>query len=101
KETKIYGLTSHARLLLLNRDSSLSPWYVAINGFETTPGGLRNEYYIEFLMTSDKQPWPSAKIKGSTTSIDELKKYVIIAMIETKGWTDSEELKRLYQDIKI
>lgn len=101
KETKIFGLTSHATLLLLNKDSSLSPWFIALNGFETAPNGQRNEYYIEYLMTPDKQPWSDARIKGSTSSIDELKKYLIIAMIETRGWTDSEELKRLYQGLKI
>ena len=101
KETKIYGLTSHATLLLLNKDSSLSPWFVALNGLGTFSNAQRNEYYIEYLMTPDKQPWSDARIKGSTSSIDELKKYLIIAMIETRGWTDSAELKRLYQDLKI
>ena len=101
KETTIYGLTSHATLLLLNKDSSRSPWFVALNGLETAPNGQRNEYYIEYLMTSDKQPWPDAKIKGGTTSLDELKNYIIIAMIESKGWTDNDELKRLYQNIRI
>jgi hypothetical protein len=100
KETIIYGLTSHATLLLLSEDSSLSPWFVAIKGFETAPNGQRNEYYIEYLMTSDKQPWANAKIKGATTSLDELRKYIIIAMTESKGWTDSHELKNLHQNIK-
>ena len=99
KETTIYGLTSHATLLLLNRDSSMSPWFVALDGLKTSINGQRNEYYIEYLMTSDKQPWPDAKVKGGTTSLDELKKRIIIAMTETKGWTDSEELKRLYQEV--
>jgi hypothetical protein len=101
KETIIYGLTSHATLLLLNTDSSISPWFVAINGLETAPNGQRNEYYIEYIMTSDKQPWADAKVKGGTTSLDKLRKYIIIAMTESKGWTDSNELKNLYQDIKL
>jgi len=93
KETTIYGLTSHATLLLLNKDSSLSPWFVALNG-------LSNEYYIEYLMTSENQPWPNAIIKGGTTSLDELRNYIIIAMNESKGWADSNELKELYKNIK-
>lgn len=101
KETTIYGLTSHTILLLLNRDSSLSPWFVALNGLETSSNGQRNEYYIEYLMTSDKQPWPDAKIKGGTTSLDELRKYIIIAMNESKGWTDSNELRTLYDKTKL
>jgi hypothetical protein len=100
KETTIYGLTSHATLLLLNKDSSLSRWFVALNGLETSPNGQRNKYYIEYLMTSDKQPWSDAKVKGATTSLEELKKYIIIAMTESKGWSDSDELKRLYQVVK-
>ncbi|OFX41458.1 MAG: hypothetical protein A2W95_07015 [Bacteroidetes bacterium GWA2_40_14] len=100
KETTIYGLTSHATLLLLNQNSSLSPWFVALNGLETSPNGQRNEYYIEYSMTSDKQPWPDAKIKGGTTSLDELRKYIIIAMNESEGWSDSNELKELYKSIK-
>ena len=101
KETIIYGLTYHATLLLLNKDSSISPWFVAINGLETAPNGQRNEYYIEYIMTSDKQPWADAIVKGGTTSLDKLRKYIIIAMTESKGWTDSNELKNLYQDIKL
>lgn len=101
KETTIYGLTSHATLLLLNKDSSLSPWFVALNGLETSPNGQRNEYFIEYLMTSDKQSWPDAKIKGETTSLDELKNFIIIAMTECEGWTDSKELKTLYDKLKL
>ena len=100
KETTIYGLTSHATLLLLNMDSSLGPQYVAINGLETAPNGQGIEYYIEYLMTSDKQPWYNAKVKGGTTSLDELKRYIVIAMTESKGWTDSNELKKLYKELE-
>jgi hypothetical protein len=101
KETAIYGLTSHATLLLLNKDSSLSPWFVALNGLATSPSGERNEYYIEYVMTSDKQPWPDAIIKGGTTFLDELKNFIIIAMTESEGWTDSNELKTLYHKLKL
>ena len=99
KETTIYGLTSHATLLLLNEDSSRSPWFVALKGLETAPNGQRNEYYIEYLMTTDNQPWSNAKVKGETRSLDELKNYIIIAMTESEGWTDSNELKELYKGI--
>lgn len=89
-QTIIYGLTSHATLQLLAEDSSLSPWYVALNGLE-------DEHYIEYLMTVEKQPWPNAKVKGVTKSLDELKQYLIIAMYESGGWTNSKELNSLYQ----
>jgi hypothetical protein len=91
KETKIYGMTSHSTLLLLNEDSSLSPWFVALNGLES-------EYYIEYMMTRDKQPWTDAKVKGGTKSLNELKRLIIIAMTESGGWTDNKELKKLHDE---
>lgn len=100
KETIIYALTSHATLLLMNQDNSLSPWFVALNGLETSAIEQRNEYYIEYRMTTDNQPWPNATVKGGTTSLDELKKFIIIAMTESKGWSDSNELNDLYYSIK-
>lgn len=50
-------------------------------------------------MPSNIQPWPNAIVKGGTTSLIELKKYIIIAMTESKGWTESAELKKLYKEI--
>lgn len=91
-DTIIYGLTSHSTLLLLNKDSSLSSWYVALNG-------LDDEYYIEYQMTLDKQPWQNAIVKGGTKSLDELKIMIIIAMTESGGWTQSVELKKLYKEL--
>ena len=99
KETTIYGLTSHATLLLLNKDTSRSPWYVAIRGLGDALNGQRNEYYIEYLMTPDKQPWSDATVKGGTTSLDELRKYIVIAMTNSKVWTDSDDLKKLYKEL--
>jgi hypothetical protein len=91
-QTTIYGLTSHATLLLLTEDNSLSQYYVALNGLE-------DEYYIHYLMTAEKQPWPNAMVKGTTKSLDELKRYLVIAMNESGGWSNNKELKGLYQQI--
>jgi hypothetical protein len=93
RETEIYGLTSHATLLLLSEDSSISPWFVSLNGLE-------DEYYIEYLMTPDKQPWPNARVKGATKSLDDLRHFIVIAMTESRGWSSSIELQRLYGDTK-
>ena len=98
-ETVIYGLTSHSTLVLQNEDNWESPWFVAIKGIVTIPNGQRNEYYIEYAMPSESQPWQNATVKGETTSLTELKKYIIIAMTESKGWTESTELKKLYKEI--
>ncbi len=91
KETTIYGLTSHATLLFLSKDSYKTPWYVSISS-------LGDEFFIEYLMTKDKQPWSSARVKGGTKSYDELKKMIIIAMTESEGWQESGELKTLMTD---
>lgn len=93
-QTVIYGLTSQATLLLLGENNSLCQWYVALNGLE-------NEYFIKYSMTIEKQPWADAKVTGVTTSLDELKRYLIIAMHESGGWSNSSELNRLYLELNL
>lgn len=92
-ETTIYGLTSVSSLVLLAQDKWRSPWFVSLRGLEA-------EYYIEYLMITDTAPWHNAKITGVTNSLDDLKKYIIIAMYESRGWCNSDELDRLYNEIK-
>ena len=92
KETTIFGLTSHYRLYLLNKDSSRSPWYISLIGIR--------EYRITYLMPIDKQPWPNATIEGEAKSLDELKNFIIIAMTESEGWPNNSELKVLYEQVK-
>jgi len=92
-ETTIYGLTSMSTLVLLAEDKWRTPWFVSLRGLEA-------EYYIEYLMTTDQAPWHNAKITGITNSLDDLKKYIIIAMYESRGWRGNPELDRLYNEIK-
>lgn len=87
-ETKIYGLTSHAHLLLLSSDRFVS---IIANGLQ--------EFHIEYLIPKEKQPWSNATVKGATKSLDEFRNYIIIAMTESQGWKDSDELKRLYSHL--
>ena len=95
KETTIYGLTSLYHLKLLAQDTYQSPWYVSIisSGPELS--------YVDYLLPEDKQPWPDARVKGEVRSYDELIKCIIIAMIESGGWPDNEELKERYAQIKL
>lgn len=93
-ETEIYGLTSHAHLLLLSQDSSDSDRLVSI-----IANGLQ-EFHVEYLIPKEKQPWSNATVKGATKSLDEFRNYIIIAMTESRGWKDNDELKRLYAYIK-
>jgi hypothetical protein len=93
KDAIVFGLTSHASLNLLSEDNSNSDWLVTINS-------MAGEFYIEYLMPISKQPWPNARVNGSTKSFDELKIFLVIAMHESQGWTDSRELQKLYSSIK-
>jgi hypothetical protein len=89
RQTHIWGLTSHARLILQNADDSASGWYVTLSGFGS-------EYYcIEYLLPVSKQPWSNAQVQGSVQSLAELEKYLLIAMRESEGWIGNEELSRL------
>ncbi len=93
KETEIYGLTSHAHLLLLNDNSDESDWYVVIIA-------SGDEFHIEYQLPKGKRPWRNATVKGATKSIKEFKDYIIIAMTESEGWVDCRELEGLYDKIK-
>lgn len=93
-ETKIFGLTSHAHLILLAQNSSESEWFVKL-----ITNGL--EFYIEYLIPKENQPWENAIVKGETTSMEEFKNYIIIAMVESQGWNDSDELQKLYLQSKV
>lgn len=94
-DTKVFGLTSHESLLLFSEDNWMSDWYIVI-----TPNGLE-EYDLEYKMTKESQPWENAFVKGGTKSLEKFKDLIIIAMIESKGWHESEELKILHKQIKI
>lgn len=87
-------MTSLYHLKLLAEDTYQSPWYISIisSGPENT--------WIDYMLPEQQQPWPNARVKGETASHDEAIKYIIIAMTESGGWADNEELKRLYASLK-
>lgn len=94
KETLIWGLTSHARLLLLRTDDSASPWYVVMIGSSLEIIGIA-DYQFEYLVPADKQPWANAQMKGEAANLAEAERYLLIAMYESKGWEGNKELNRL------
>jgi hypothetical protein len=89
KQTKIWGLTSHARLVLQNTDDSASGWYVTLGS------AGQGYYYIEYLLPVNKQPWSNAQVKGEAWSLGEVENYLLIAMRESEGWLGNEELNKL------
>ncbi|ANF52700.1 hypothetical protein A0O34_20240 [Chryseobacterium glaciei] len=93
KETTIFGLTSHATLLLFEEDDYTSDWFVAINGF-------RGTFYIEYMIPKEKSPWENAIVKGATNSLEEFEEMIIISMKESTGWKGNVEIDNLYQKLK-
>lgn len=89
EQTQIWGLTSHARLILQNTDDSASDWYVTIGSIG------HNYYFFEYLLPTSKRPWGNAQVKGETQSLAEAENYLLIAMRESEGWVGNEELNRL------
>ena len=53
--TPLWGLTSHDRLVLLTNDDAYSTWWVIISCLG------QKEIYFEYLMPSEKAPWPGAR----------------------------------------
>lgn len=92
KNTVIYGLTSHTHLLLFNNDES-DKFYISIAGYQSK---YYNEFIIEYVIPEDKRPWEDAVIKGRTRDLEDLKKMIIISMIESGGWKDNLELEILF-----
>lgn len=89
KDTVIYGLTSHARLILQNADGWEADCYVVISS-----DGMK-EYRFEYQMPISKRPWPHAYVIGIATSLEQVKQYLLIAMRESEGWVDNAELESL------
>ena len=91
KDTTIFGLTSLYRLMLLANDTYKSPWFVCIASDGQT-------FYIDYLVPKSNQPWADARVKGEAESIEQAFKYVLIAMTNSEGWSDNNELKKLLAD---
>ncbi|SHF90509.1 hypothetical protein SAMN05443633_1089 [Chryseobacterium arachidis] len=94
--TKIYGLTSHAHLLLFNHDKS-NEHYVVIVGYQSEN---YNEFAVEYVIPKDTAPWGNAVVRGETRQFEDFKKMIIISMVESGGWKDNLELGNLYKEIK-
>ena len=88
KETTIWTFTSHDRLVLQNEDK------IGRNLVIISSIGL-DSYYFEYLLPVNKSPWPNAMVRGEAKNLEEAKKYLLIAMRESEGWIDNEELNHL------
>ena len=88
-ETEIWGLTSHAHLVLQTQDRWDSDGYVTVSCIGS------NEYYFEYRLPKEKSPWEYATVKGVARDFSEAKKYLLIAMKESEGWKGNKELENL------
>jgi hypothetical protein len=91
KDTLLWGLTSHARLVIQAEDNWRADWYVIISNIGT------DEYYFEYLLPDEEKPWPNATVRGEAKNLEEAKRYLLIAMHKSKGWFGNEELKALIE----
>ncbi|NRB61676.1 MAG: hypothetical protein HRU40_01370, partial [Saprospiraceae bacterium] len=55
--------------------------------------------YIEYLIPENKQPWEHAMVRGEAKSLEEAKKFLLIAMKKSEGWKGNLELERLLNDV--
>jgi hypothetical protein len=78
---QVFGLTSHARLVLLAEDTYTSPWFIIIAALD------KRNYFVEFLMPESAAPWPRAYVRGEGRSEDEAIQMIETAMERCKGWT--------------
>jgi hypothetical protein len=89
EQTQIWGVTSHARLVLLDDSGMPSGGHVTIS----SPGFTF--YTIEYLLPIAKQPWQNAQVTGGVDTLEKAIDYVLIAMRESEGWIGNKELTRL------
>ncbi len=93
-KTILYGVTSHYSLVIQATDNWEDDWLVTVYSI----GDRR--FQFEYQMPKEQSPWDYAVVKGEANTIDEAKDFLIIAMIESEGWPDNEELRKLYDKLK-
>ncbi|KMQ61468.1 hypothetical protein ACM46_15740 [Chryseobacterium angstadtii] len=97
QETVLYGLTSHASLLLFSDNHENSDYYVIINAYQLNSYA---EYRIDYVIPENIRPWEGAIVNGSSGTLDEFEKKIIISMYNSEGWKHNIELQNLYESIK-
>lgn len=92
-QTTIWCLTSHDRLCLIADDDWESERFVIIE-----PSYYNKKYHFIYFMPKENRPWDEASVHGIASSLEEAKKYLLIAMRESGGWSTNEELKKLLKE---
>lgn len=79
-DKRVFGVTSHRRLLLMAEDSHQSPKFVIVSVLS------KFEYHIEALLPEWAAPWPVAYVRGFAQTEDEAVEMVLTAMTVSEGW---------------
>jgi hypothetical protein len=87
-EERVFGLTSHTRLLLLAEDKYDAECYVRISALDN------HSYIIEYLMPERFSPWPQAYVQGKADSLERAAKMVLTAMRCSEGWNFDDDVTR-------
>jgi hypothetical protein len=80
-DRRVFGLTSHYRLVLLAEDSYKSPWFVILGAIQS------KNFHIEYLVPKSSAPWPGAYIRGECRSEDDVIRMIETAMERSGGWS--------------
>jgi len=93
-KTTLYGLTSLYKLYIQPTDNWKDGSFLSVISLD------KNTFELEYDMPSNKSPWRGATVRGLANNIEEAKVFLIIAMVESNGWQNNEELMKLYNKIK-
>jgi len=81
----LWGLTSMAQLGLSPDPKFTNAWFVLLSS-AIIPGA----YQVEYLMPANRRPWEDAFVQGQSQSVEETKRYLLIAMRESEGWAGNQ-----------
>ncbi len=94
--TELWAYTSHGTLVIQNIDN-IEQEEKLINICYNYTG----TYRINYEIPKQKAPWKNAEVHGLASGIEEIKKYLLIAMRESEGWKGNEELNFLLKKYQL
>lgn len=77
-----------ARLGLSSDSEFTSAWLVLVSS-----ALLPDSYQVEYLLPANQRPWEHAVVQGQSYSVEETKRYVLLAMRESEGWVGNVEFE--------
>jgi hypothetical protein len=84
----LWGLTSMARLGLSSDSEFTNAWFVLVSS-----AIIPDSYQLEYVLPANQRPWEHAVVQGQSYSVEQTKRYVLIAMRESEGWVGNVEFE--------